>query len=724
MKFITSVRQQKRLVPQILNAAFMAVVVVFVMSGSLLAQRRRPAAPAKPASTQTYSCVPFEEVKEKDFGSLIKQYPFLEDDIPDAASLEEDRKAGSRSTEVLISDLNQTGIPRIVLVYISGANCGASYCALNAYMDGAVGFKQVLGGLTYFGSPVYISRNHLSLLTYSNNHKGGTNIGEWRFKNGEFDSLGKPGVFPGLPKCEEHSMPIWNAARAKPIASLLGRIDLPKTPDGLVAALYDPKTEEVFQAESRVPLDKYFDKEFADLIWKELLRWKSDDPIESFDYVLYNFGYGNGDVDNSKPIIGKPVLSDGKTQVNVTYNIYVTYPVRKYSDRETIQFFLVEEKPGWRITDIRYDGKFAWCVKGKKLSLFDMYSMDAKASEAERTLWNEKNGSEAQGYKDYLRIYPNGAYAAAARAKLQEIETAKVRSVPAGKPATSKHGEITAVGTLVSNESGTEMGDVCLKIAGKEQCFEWYSKVTKWSPNFRTNGDAWEIGAEWRITYAPKDMILSSATFTGHSSKANDKLDSKQPVKSPTDEGVKEMADPATVELRDWEAIKDSTNPEDFKAFLAKYPNGRLAALARSRAEPVKPVPSPVSAEVIAAERARNTHVFDVRDASKTQGWLTVAPGSVTFEPKKQKDGNGVTIQCSDIKHVEQGKSALGIPHVNLFLTAASGKDGPVVFNTYSGGTGTIGVFVTGLPSKPVVDITANVINAITEACKLNPTTR
>jgi len=42
--------------------------------------------------------------------------------------------------------------------------------------------------------------------------------------------------------------------------------------------------------------------------------------------------------------------------------------------------------------------------------------------------------------------------------------------------------------------------------------------------------------------------------------------------------------DPAAVELSFWETIKNSTNPEDFKAYLAQYPNGRFAALARIRA--------------------------------------------------------------------------------------------------------------------------------------------
>ncbi len=42
-------------------------------------------------------------------------------------------------------------------------------------------------------------------------------------------------------------------------------------------------------------------------------------------------------------------------------------------------------------------------------------------------------------------------------------------------------------------------------------------------------------------------------------------------------------ADPAAVELSIWNAIQGSTDPEDFKDYLAKYPAGRFASFARRR---------------------------------------------------------------------------------------------------------------------------------------------
>jgi len=227
--------------------------------------------------------------------------------------------------------------------------------------------------------------------------------------------------------------------------------------------------------------------------------------------------------------------------------------------------------------------------------------------------------------------------------------------------------------------------------------------------------------------------------------------------------------DPAAIELSYWETIKNSNNPDDFKAYLDKYPDGQFASLAKSRAQAVRPGggnaatgdsmemaywnaikdsrnPSDFKAYVTkfpgglfvelansriasleaeanerekarmnaaAEERMRNTHIYDVKDAGGTEGSLTVTPGTLAFEPKKTNPKKNMTIQCSEIKRIESGKSAFQPPHVNLFLVAAqNGKDRTVVFFTSSGGQG---LFV----KTPIVDLTANVINGIIDACKM-----
>lgn len=230
------------------------------------------------------------------------------------------------------------------------------------------------------------------------------------------------------------------------------------------------------------------------------------------------------------------------------------------------------------------------------------------------------------------------------------------------------------------------------------------------------------------------------------------------------------MVDPAAIELSFWESIKNSTNPDDFKAYLDKYPDGQFAALAKSRAQPNRPAntgvgdanspemiywnaikdsrnpsdfkayvnkfPSGLFVEIAngrvamlegeagerekaklsaaEAERARSTHLFDVQDQSRTPGTLTVAPGALAFEARKQNDKKNMTLQCSEIKRVEAGQSAFVLPHVNIFLTPANGKERQLMF--YTGTPASGGLFS---PVKPATNITAEVINAIIEACRM-----
>jgi hypothetical protein len=174
-----------------------------------------------------------------------------------------------------------------------------------------------------------------------------------------------------------------------------------------------------------------------------------------------------------------------------------------------------------------------------------------------------------------------------------------------------------------------------------------------------------------------------------------------------------------SVEMMYWNAIKDSKNPADFRAYTTKFPGGLFVELANSRIatfEAEAKERDRVNASTAADNRIRNTHIFDVMNESRTEGSLTVAPGALTFEPKKSNAKKNMVVQCSQIKRVESGKSALQPPHVNILLNAPleGGKkdDTTLTFWTSSGGQG---LFV----NKPVVDITANVLNAIIDACKM-----
>lgn len=229
-----------------------------------------------------------------------------------------------------------------------------------------------------------------------------------------------------------------------------------------------------------------------------------------------------------------------------------------------------------------------------------------------------------------------------------------------------------------------------------------------------------------------------------------------------------QTVDPAALELSFWDTIKNSNNPDDFKAYLDKYPDGQFAALARSRSQAtrtmgntgggdsmemvywnaIKDSRNPADfrgyvtkfpgglfvelannriasleaeardasrAKEIAAEeeRRRNTRIFEVKDAGGTEGSLTVTPGKLAFEPKKANAKKNLTIECAQIKRIEAGKSVYQPPHVNIYLAALPGaKERTVVYYTASGGTG---LFV----KTPVVDITSNVIDGVVNACKM-----
>jgi hypothetical protein len=57
------------------------------------------------------------------------------------------------------------------------------------------------------------------------------------------------------------------------------------------------------------------------------------------------------------------------------------------------------------------------------------------------------------------------------------------------------------------------------------------------------------------------------------------------------------VVDPAAMELSYWDTIKSSNNPDDFKSYLDKYPDGQFAALAKSRSNLVRPAGNSTSGD-------------------------------------------------------------------------------------------------------------------------------
>src|SRR5262249_14624996 len=71
----------------------------------------------------------------------------------------------------------------------------------------------------------------------------------------------------------------------------------------------------------------------------------------------------------------------------------------------------------------------------------------------------------------------------------------------------------------------------------------------------------------WESSSLEGDFYFSSTTNSTNAAKSN----------------LPPAFDPATIELSFWESIKNTNDVEDYKEYLAKYPTGTFAGLARNK---------------------------------------------------------------------------------------------------------------------------------------------
>jgi Protein of unknown function (DUF3828) len=116
------------------------------------------------------------------------------------------------------------------------------------------------------------------------------------------------------------------------------------TPNALIADLYNAhnhKRGPFFQTRSRALLYKYFEKDLADLIWKDAINSKGEVGVIDGD-PLYNAQ----DMEIKNFAIAKARNEEGKTMVDVTFE--------NFGQKKQLTFLLVKGAPGWRIHDIIY----------------------------------------------------------------------------------------------------------------------------------------------------------------------------------------------------------------------------------------------------------------------------------------------------------------------------------------------------------------------------------
>jgi hypothetical protein len=115
------------------------------------------------------------------------------------------------------------------------------------------------------------------------------------------------------------------------------------TPEQVVADLYRQHKQQspFFQTRSRALVDRYFDKELADLIWH---MPNSPDEVGPLDGdPLYNAQ----DMEIKNFVIHKPAMTNGRATVRVTFT--------NINKKQEVKFLLASRNTGWKITNIRYD---------------------------------------------------------------------------------------------------------------------------------------------------------------------------------------------------------------------------------------------------------------------------------------------------------------------------------------------------------------------------------
>lgn len=115
-------------------------------------------------------------------------------------------------------------------------------------------------------------------------------------------------------------------------------------PDAVVKELYSVHGKDngkILNGKSRVLLDKYFDKNLANLIWKDLTTHRDEVGVLDFDPF-----YNAQDIEIKKITVAPPKIQNDKAEVTVNFE--------NYGNKETINYVLVKQNADWKISDIKY----------------------------------------------------------------------------------------------------------------------------------------------------------------------------------------------------------------------------------------------------------------------------------------------------------------------------------------------------------------------------------
>lgn len=132
-------------------------------------------------------------------------------------------------------------------------------------------------------------------------------------------------------------------------------------PDQIVKNLYtahDAGKSPFFQSKNRALIDRYFNKELADLIWKDAVCQEKNGGICNLDFNVPYATNGGDRQDASEFKIGKPQYGEGNLKladVAVTFKLFATK--ENPGETTTILYRLEQGKAkDWKISDIFFPG--------------------------------------------------------------------------------------------------------------------------------------------------------------------------------------------------------------------------------------------------------------------------------------------------------------------------------------------------------------------------------
>jgi hypothetical protein len=128
-----------------------------------------------------------------------------------------------------------------------------------------------------------------------------------------------------------------------PVLGQRSKLILKLRPEQVVAALYKQhaKQSPFFQHKKRWLVDRYFDKELADLIWNIHNPPDEVGPIDGDP--LYNAQ----DMEIKNFVIHPATITDETATVLVTFT--------NFGKKQEVKFLLISRPAGWKVTNIKYD---------------------------------------------------------------------------------------------------------------------------------------------------------------------------------------------------------------------------------------------------------------------------------------------------------------------------------------------------------------------------------